>query len=122
MGGLARPSAARPEGLSVLPGDLVARHTPLRTGGPCGAFVLAHDVAGVAEVVADCRAADWKLTIVGACTRTMFRDGPVEGAVLRLGTGFCVLSEDWTVGAAYPVPALVGAAARAGRTGLERMV
>jgi UDP-N-acetylmuramate dehydrogenase len=105
--------------LSVSVGEVVARRTPLRTGGPCGAWVVAHDVEGVAEVVSDCRAADWKLTVVGACTRTVFRDGPIDGAVMRLGTGFCSLREDWTVGAAFPVAALVAAAARAGRAGIE---
>ncbi|MEQ1568939.1 MAG: hypothetical protein ABMA64_25095 [Myxococcota bacterium] len=108
--------------LSVRVGEPLARHTPLRTGGPCGAWVVAHDFAGLAEVISDCRAADWKLHLVGACSRVVFRDGPIDGAVVRLGTGFCALDEDWTVGAAFPMPALVGAATRAGRTGLEPFV
>ena len=46
-------AAARPLG------EPIARHTAVRTGGRCDAFVVAHDTAGVAEVVADCRAVGW---------------------------------------------------------------
>lgn len=110
--------------LSVRLAEPVARHSAWRTGGPCEVWVVAHDVDGVSEVVADCRTAGWKLTVLGAGTRTVFRDGPIQGAVLRLGTGFCELARDgerFEVGAAYPVSALVAAAAAWSRTGLEAM-
>lgn len=106
--------------LTVRPGELLSRHTAWRTGGACDVWVVAHDVDSVAEVVSDCRAADWRLTILGAGTRSVFRDGPIAGAVLRLGTGFSSMSlEDGVVGAATPVAALVAAAAASGRAGLE---
>jgi UDP-N-acetylmuramate dehydrogenase len=110
--------------LSVRLGEPVARHSAWRTGGPCDVWVVAHDVEALAEVVADCRAASWKLTVLGAGTRTVFRDGPIQGAVLRLGTGFSALAvegERFDVGAGHPVAALVAAAAAAGRTGVEPM-
>lgn len=116
-------------GLSVRLAEPIARHCAWRTGGTCDAWVVAHDEAAVCEVVADCRAAGWRLTVIGAGTRSVFRDGAVSGAVLRLGTAFSTLERDhepadagatWTVGAGYPVAALVATAAAAGRTGIER--
>lgn len=106
--------------LTIRPGELLSKHTAWRTGGACDVWVVAHDLPGVVEVVSDCRAADWKLTLIGAGTRSVVRDGPVSGAVLRLGTGFATMSfDEGVVGAACPLPALVAAAASAGRTGLE---
>ena len=108
--------------LSICPGEPLARHTALRTGGMCEAWVVAHDLAGLATVVADCRRARWRVTMLGAGTRTVVRDGPIPGAVVRLGTGFNHIVVDGasvTVGAGTPVPALVATAARHGHTGLE---
>ncbi len=109
------------DGLSVIPDEPVARHVPLRTGGRCGAWVVAHDLDGLTLAISECRAASWRVTVMGAGTRTLVRDGPLDGVVLRLGTGFSWIrpGETWEVGAAYPVPALVAAAAAAGASGLE---
>jgi UDP-N-acetylmuramate dehydrogenase len=109
--------------ISVRLGEPIARHTAVRTGGRCDAFVVAHDTAAVAEIVADCRAVGWRLQVLGAGTRGVFRDGPVPGVVVRLGTGFAGWDLDTgEVGAAAPLPALVRASAAAGRTGLEAFV
>jgi UDP-N-acetylmuramate dehydrogenase len=114
-------SAALP--LSVRLAEPLARHTALRTGGACDAYVVAYDVAGVAEVVAECRKAGWKLMVLGAGTRVVFREGPVPGVVLRLGgdLGHVVAGDEgtWEVGAATPLPVLVHAAAAAGLKGME---
>lgn len=108
---------------AALPDEPLSRHTPCRTGGPCDTWVVAHDLEAVLEWVAECRDSDRKLTMLGAGTRCIVRDGPVSGVVLRLGTDFVRLScEDWTVGAGYPVASLSGAAAKAGRAGLERFI
>jgi len=103
--------------------ESLARHTAMRTGGACDAFVVAHDVEGVAQVVADCRRVGWRMQMLGAGTRTVFRESPVVGVVLRLGgeLGKIVRGDGgrWEVGAAAPMPALVHAAAGAGARGLE---
>jgi UDP-N-acetylmuramate dehydrogenase len=95
----------------------------MRTGGPCDAFVVAYDVEGVAEVVAECRKFGWKMQVLGAGTRTVFRESPVAGVVLRLGGELAKITHvgegTWEVGAAAPMPALVHAAAIAGAQGLE---
>jgi UDP-N-acetylmuramate dehydrogenase len=107
-------------GLVVRENEPLALHTPYRTGGPCGWWVVAHDVEAVLEVVSWARDEDQRLTVLGAGTRCIVRDGPLPGVVMRLGTGFGSLSpESWTVGAGYPLAALSGAAAAAGQAGLE---
>lgn len=101
----------------------LARHTALRTGGTCDAFVVAYDLSGVAEVVADCRRTGWRLQVLGAGTRTVYRESPVAGAVLRLSGELAKITRgaegEWEVGAAASMPALVYAAAAAGARGLE---
>lgn len=104
--------------LSVRPREPLAKHTAWRTGGPCDAFVVAHDEAGVAQVLDECRAEGWKVLPIGAGTRSVAREGGVDGVVLRLGTGFLDLRfEDpdlLIAGGAWPVPALLSAAAARG--------
>jgi UDP-N-acetylmuramate dehydrogenase len=110
---------ARP-GLVVRENEPLSLHTPYRTGGPCSFWVVAHDVDAVLEVVSWARDEDHRLTVLGAGTRSLVRDGALPGVVMRLGTAFGSLcSESWTVGAGYPLAALAGAAASAGRAGLE---
>lgn len=111
------------DGLAVRFGEPLGRHTPLRTGGPCEAWVVVHRAEALGVVVADCRQASWKWRLLGAGTRTAFRDGPIEGVVLRLGTDFSRIERvgetTWKVGAAVPVPALLAVLTKAGHAGLE---
>jgi UDP-N-acetylmuramate dehydrogenase len=100
----------------------LSRHTALRTGGPCEAFVVVHAPEALAESLALCREQGWGWTLLGAGTRTVVRDGGLAGAVVRLGEGFATLSRDgccWDAGAALPIAALVAATAAAGHAGLE---
>lgn len=109
--------------LAVRPDEPLARHTASRTGGTCDVWVVVHSEAALATVIADCREAGWKWTLLGAGTRTVVRDGPVRGAVVRLGTAFGRLQRGsdgcFVAGAALPVPALVAAARGGGWAGLE---
>lgn len=111
------------DGLAVRLLEPLARHTPLRTGGPCDAWVVVHRPDALPRVVSDCRAVGWKWRLLGAGTRLVFRDGPIDGVVMRLGTGFGAIERlgetTWRVGAAVPVPALLAWLAREGHTGLE---
>jgi UDP-N-acetylmuramate dehydrogenase len=106
--------------LSVRLAEGMARHTALRTGGECEAFVIAHDDAELATVVSECRRANWRVRLLGAGTRTVVRDGPVRGVVARLGGAFASLPglPDDVVGAGVPMPALIARAARNGWSGL----
>ncbi len=112
------------DGLAVRLHEPLARHTAHRTGGPCEAWVVVHRMSGLRTVLAECRAARWPLSVLGAGTRTVVRDGAVLGAVLRLGGDFATYRNEgdtWVVGAAVPVPSLVGACVRHGRTGVEHL-
>lgn len=117
---------SEPDGLSVVPLARLARHTAWRTGGTCDALVWVHDPERLQEVLDQCREVDWKWTLLGAGTRTVVRDGGIQGVVVRLGTGFShIVDTDepgcWDVGAAVPVPALVARALAEGWTGLESL-
>lgn len=113
------------DGLAVRVQEPLARHTPLRTGGPCDAWVVVHRAEALSTVVSECRQAGWKWRLVGAGTRAAFRDGPVEGVVMRLGTDFSRIERvgdtTWRVGAAVPVPALLATLAAEGHSGLEEL-
>ncbi len=82
-------------------------------------WVVARSDADVATVVHDCRQVDWKLTLLGAGTRAVVRDGGIPGAVMRLDGALASLELE-APGAGAPMPALVERAAAAGRVGLER--
>lgn len=105
--------------------DLLARHTAWRTGGSCDAFVVVQSVESLAQVITDCRAVDWKWTLLGAGTRTVVRDGGIPGVVMRLGREFSrmerVADGRWQVGAGVPLPALVARMQQTGCAGLEAL-
>jgi len=108
---------------TLLEDEPLARHLAIRLGGPCDAYLVAHDEEGLADAWGWCRARDLRPTLLGAGTRTISRAGGVRGAVLRLGPGFAgheVRDTIHWVGAARPVPAMVARAARLGHAGLER--
>jgi UDP-N-acetylmuramate dehydrogenase len=87
-------------------------------------MVWVHQAASLRTVLDQCRGEGWKVTVLGAGTRVVVREGGVRGVVLRLGNDFTRIQQVdpvvWQVGAAVPVPALVALAAQAGLTGLER--
>lgn len=107
---------------TLLEHEPLARHLAIRLGGPCDAYLVAHDPESLAEAWAWCRERNLRPAMLGAGTRTLGRQGAVKGAVLRLGQGFAGHAIDGTahvVGAARPVPAVVARAAEVGHRGLE---
>lgn len=103
---------------SVRLDEPLSRHTAWRTGGPCEAFVVAHDESAVTTVLTDCKAAGWKVTPLGSGSRCVVREGGMDGVVLRLGTAFAscefIAPDLLRIGAAMPVPAALALAARHG--------
>ena len=109
------------QGYTVRRDALVSRHTALRTGGPCCAYLVAHDARGLLAARKHCKEQGWSLQMLGAGTRIVGRDAGVSGALLRLGEGFCYAREEggvFTVGASFPVPALLAYALGKGCGGL----
>lgn len=118
--------ATPPEGLglTILVEEPISRHVAWRTGGPCRAFVVAHDEAGLVRVLDDCRAVDVTVVVVGAGSRTVFRDGGLHGIVVRLGTELArVEAADGGlyVGAGAPCPAVAAGALVRGLGGVEEL-
>jgi len=117
-------AVAVPAGVVMRPDELLSRHTALRTGGQCEAFVVVHRQEALAVTLATLKERGWKVTLLGAGTRTVARDGEIKGAVLRLGMDFSKIQrqgEGWEVGAAVPMPALIATLAAAGQSGLEHL-
>lgn len=113
------------DGLVVLVDEPLAAHTAWRTGGRCDAFVWIHRQDALLPALDQCRAVGWKWLVLGAGTRTVARDGTLEGAVFRLGTEFARIVERepgvWDVGAGVPVPAVVARSIAEGRSGVESL-
>jgi UDP-N-acetylenolpyruvoylglucosamine reductase len=114
------PALVWPDGVVVRPQEPLARHSPWRVGGPCDLWVVIHARAALDAALAALRETGLKRTIVGAGTRTVFRDGGLAGAVVRLGQEFLAVEDDgdgvW-VGAAAPL----GLAAAAVGEGLAHL-
>jgi UDP-N-acetylmuramate dehydrogenase len=70
--------------------------TSLRVGGPADVFVVADEVRSLASVLELIREAGAKSFVIGAGTNVIFGDAGFRGVVLKLGSGFAVLSEDAT--------------------------
>jgi len=116
--------AALPSGVVAHQAEPLARHTPLRTGGPCAWFLVVHRVDALGPTLDALKEHGLSWSILGAGTRRVFRDGESGGAVIRLGTELQRLQTEgasWTVGAGVPCAALAWAAAEAGRPGLEAL-
>lgn len=116
---------ALPSGVVARQAEPLARHTALRTGGPCAWFLVVHRVDALGETLAALKAHELSWSVLGAGTRKVYRDGQQRGAVIRVGTELSRIEHEggevWTVGAGVPCAALAWAAARAGRTGMEAL-
>ncbi len=95
-------TVAWPEGVTVREHEPLARHSPWRVGGPCDAWVVVHRREALTGVLSLARDLGWSRAIVGAGTRTVFRDLGLSGMVMRLGHAFSEVVQDgdsWIAGA-----------------------
>lgn len=100
----------RPLGFVLRRDEPMARHSPWRVGGPVEAYMVVTRRDGLADALSVCREHQWKRNVIGAGTRTVFRDGGSSGVVLRLGSAFAGVTEveqGWWIGAAAPL-SLIG--------------
>jgi UDP-N-acetylmuramate dehydrogenase len=112
-------------GVVWLSDEPLARHTAWRTGGRCPHFIVVHRAAALEQVMTVVEALPGTPLVLGAGTRTAFRDGAYDRGVIRLGTEFARIQIDGSrveVGAAAPCPALVWATAAEGLSGLADLV
>lgn len=112
-----------PTGAVVRIDEALAAHSPWRVGGTCDAFVVVHRPEALHDTLEAIKARSWNRTLIGAGSRTVFRDGGLAGAVVRLGTGFVGVTAEadgWWVGAATPLAMFADVAVRAGLSRFER--
>lgn len=91
----------------------MSAHSAWRTGGPCHALWFVPNDEALTAASRQARERGWRIRLIGAATRTVFRDAPLPVALLRLGGDFARIEPlgggRWRVGAAVPVPALIAA-------------
>ena len=113
-------------GLSPLRGELLARHTSFKIGGPADAFVTAKTRMHAASALSIARAAGVPIFFLGWGSNLLVRDGGVRGLVLALAGDFEKIELPGPglvrAGAAARVPQLVVACAERGLSGLEPIV
>ena len=105
----------------VQAGAALAPFTWFRVGGPAEWLVRPADAQDLCDLLAGLPAAT-ALTVIGAASNLIIRDGGIPGVVLRLARGFAdiVVEEGGIVAGAAALDATVAEhAAAAGRIGLE---
>ncbi len=105
-----------PAGVTVREQEPLARHSPWRVGGPCDAWVVVHTPGALGPTLTLLRDRGWSRTLLGAGTRTIFRDNGVAGAVVRLGASFCSVEAspgELRVGGATPLAIVASRVAQA---------
>ncbi len=99
----------------------LAARTWFRTGGPAEWLFVPQDKGDLAQALQQCPAA-MPLTVLGACSNLIIRDGGLPGLTIRLAGGFASIEQDrdgLIVGAAALDSSVAETAARAGMTGFE---
>lgn len=110
------------DGLSVRPGEPLARHTTLRIGGPAELFAEVESEEALAALLAAAGEAGVPFHLLGLGSNVLVPDAGIAGVVAHLGHGFKELVIDGTLvtaGAALGLPTLARRTARQGLTGLE---
>ena len=103
---------------------LLGPATWFRVGGPADTLVRPADVDDLLLLLRD-MPADMPLTVLGAASNLIIRDGGIEGVVLRLSRGFnevVVEADGLITGAAALDVTIAETAAAAGMAGLEFLV
>ncbi len=107
--------------LKARPNELLSRHTFVQVGGPADWFVYARDTTMLIDIVRATQSAETPLTILGAGSNLLIRDGGVRGVVLKNEARSCRQMDDARVevDSGTRFAALARSTARAGLTGLE---
>jgi UDP-N-acetylmuramate dehydrogenase len=107
--------------LGALHGEPLSRHTFVQVGGPADWFITVRDQDTLVNCVRAAHCADTTLTVLGAGSNVLIRDGGLRGVVLRNESRGCRQVGDARIevdsGARFA--ALARSTARAGLTGLE---
>lgn len=112
------------DGLTVLPGEVLARHSTFQIGGPAEAYVEVAREAALEALLRRVRDHELPFQILGLGSNILFPDEGVPGVVARLTGDFRRLEIDGTrvtAGAALALAQVAKRTAQAGLTGLEAL-
>ena len=108
--------------------ESLARYTTYRVGGAAAALVAPQSTEDVVAVLQFCSDAAIPWLALGLGSNVLISDAGFDGVVIRLGKGMDWLDEDvdgpevWQVGAGMPTPRLARVTARAGLSGIHRLI
>ncbi len=107
--------------LNALRAEPLSRHTFVQVGGPADWFVVARDSEALIAAIKTSHCAGTRLTVLGAGSNVLIRDGGIRGVVLRNESKRCRKVGDARieVESGYRFAALARSTARAGLAGLE---
>ena len=102
-------------------GEPLSRHTFVQVGGSAEWFVVARDRQTLVDVIRAARSSDTSLTVLGAGSNVLIRDGGIPGVAVRNETRGCrkVGDDMIEVDSGSSFAALARSTARAGLSGLE---
>ncbi len=106
----------------------LAQYTTYRIGGPARAVVTPHSTDDVVAVLQVCNDADVNWLALGLGSNVLIDDDGFDGVVIRLGKGMDWVEEavggreTWQTGAGTPTPRLARVTARAGLSGIHRLI
>lgn len=107
---------------TVVTNELMRQHTSWRIGGPAEVFVNPLGVADLRQVFKFSRQNSIPLTVIGAGTNLLVRDGGIKGIVVKIGEKMASLDvsgENITAGGGVKLGRLAAAACEAGIGGFE---
>ncbi len=107
--------------LGALHREPLSRHTFVQVGGPADWFIVVRDLDALVDTIRAARCAETHLTILGAGSNVLIRDGGLRGVVLKNESRGCLQIGETTfeVDSGTRFAALARSTARAGLTGLE---
>ncbi|MDE2746272.1 MAG: UDP-N-acetylmuramate dehydrogenase [Chloroflexota bacterium] len=107
--------------LGALHAEPLSRHTFVQVGGPAEWFVVVRERQALVDAIRAARCSDTTLTVLGAGSNVLVRDGGLRGVVLKNETRSCrrIGGELIEVDSGMRFAALARSTARAGLAGLE---
>lgn len=106
----------------VLIDEPMRQHTSWRIGGPADIFVAPLELADLRQVLGIAGKRNLPLTVIGAGTNLLVRDGGIKGIVVKIGEGMARLDisgDNITAGGGVKLGRLAASACRAGIGGFE---
>lgn len=107
--------------LGALRAEPLSRHTFVQVGGPADWFVVVRDRDALIDIVRAAQCAGTPLSVLGAGSNVLIRDGGLRGVVLRNESRGCrrIGEATFEVDSGARFAALARSTARAGLAGLE---